>query len=604
MDSHEFLHLIWSEQPGPGYIILARRTNNHWEELPGVLYSEHLTLDPLIWFPEEGDDYFCPQLFHEPNRRKENALPSRWLYADLDVVDPRHIPAGIAPTISLQTSPGRYQAFWLLRLPLEPADHSQLNRNLTYALSADKGGWDITQVLRVAHTYNRKYLRPFKVRVLDYNPHLVYNQEVFEDYLQTIKAGLTTDLVDMPPLIMPVEKPLELRQKFWPKLTDRAHYLLLSSSPGPDDDRSARLWELECLLLEAGLTPEETFVLVRDSVWNKFKARHGGDTQLWTEVQKANSQVTVNWDTYKGQRRLVIQQSTISYRELLGQKLEEPGWLIDNWWTENSQGMIAGLPKSFKSLVALEMAFSVATGTPLLNQPQFATEKEGPVLFIQLENSRVMMVDRLLKIGHTRGFGGRIVHHKPHEVFVDYPRSTNVPIHFHKSYAFDMTLPEDREYVQDRIRDEGIRMVVFDPLYMMLGGIDENHTKEIRPLLNWLMTLRTNFNCSVVVVHHYTKSSSNPLSGVTQGGAKLMGSTLLWGWLECGIYLTARDRNSAGYTPLSVEREFRERAPIGPTTMYLRLGDPGKYDQYDWMLKTLELVKENEGDASERSYHD
>lgn len=606
MDSHDFLHLIWSSQAIDGYFFLPRKENDHWDEDEGRWYDSHWTLDPRIFYGKGGDAYFCPNLFSQPYRRKEHALPSKWLYADLDAVDPQNIPSRLTPTISVQTSPGRFQAYWLLQEPLLPSDHSELNRKLTYALGADKGGWDLGQVLRVPDTYNYKYLRPYKVRVLDYDPRQVYDRRVFEDYFQTVQASLTTDLVDMPPLIMPAEKPGELQRKYWSDFNDRTMYLLQAPSTTMETDRSARLWELECSLLEAGLTPEETFVLVRASVWNKFAGRHNGDSQLWTEIQKADAQVTVNWSTYRGQRRLVIQQSTISYKDFLSQKLKEPAWLINDWWTEGSQGVIAGLPKSFKSLIALEMGVSVATGTDFLSNPQFAVGEPIPVLFIQLENSQVMMQDRLYKISHSKGLSGRIVHHTDHEVAVDYPISSNVPIFFHRSYAFDMTFQEDREYVQKRIRDEGIKMVVFDPLYMMLGGADENNSKELRPILNWLTSLRTNFNCTVVVVHHYTKTSSNPQSGVKQGGAKLMGSTLLWGWLECGVYLESRSPNKQGYTPIVVAREFRERAPIGKKVMQLRLGDPGQYDQYEWKMRTLEVVKDQEekGDAEKRSHHD
>jgi len=107
--------------------------------------------------PEEGDVYFCPNFFKRPRRRKDLVLPSRWLYADLDTVVPLDDDSLLSPTIAWESSPGRYQALWQMDKWLDPEQHSDLNRRLTYKLGADKGGWDITQVLRVPGTLNHKY---------------------------------------------------------------------------------------------------------------------------------------------------------------------------------------------------------------------------------------------------------------------------------------------------------------------------------------------------------------------------------------------------------------------------------------------------------------
>lgn len=168
MDALEFLHTVWGEQ-GEGFAFLSLRSGpDSWRDLAFKYPGDKVELpDPSL-----GDVYFCPNLFSRPRRRKGLVLPSCWLYADLDCVKPPQSDkddsedVALVPTIAWESSPGRYQALWHIdqHLPEEP--HSKLNRRLTYTLDADKGGWDITQVLRVPGTINHKYAEKPEVKLL------------------------------------------------------------------------------------------------------------------------------------------------------------------------------------------------------------------------------------------------------------------------------------------------------------------------------------------------------------------------------------------------------------------------------------------------------
>src|SRR5688572_7807154 len=83
---------------------------------------------PAFWWPrdkqkilahmtEHVDDdlYWCPSLFEVPKRQTEHAMDEHALWADLDVVDPHTLKGTqYEPTIAWETSPGRYQALWVL----------------------------------------------------------------------------------------------------------------------------------------------------------------------------------------------------------------------------------------------------------------------------------------------------------------------------------------------------------------------------------------------------------------------------------------------------------------------------------------------------------
>jgi RecA-family ATPase len=90
--------------------------------------------------------------------------------------------------------------------------------------------------------------------------------------------------------------------------------------------------------------------------------------------------------------------------------LESPvhkqSWLIERLWTHQAVGIIGGSPKSGKTWLALEMAVSVASGSPCLDS--FTVFSPGPVLLYAAEDSaaalrtRVETLARLHKVDFNR----------------------------------------------------------------------------------------------------------------------------------------------------------------------------------------------------------
>ena len=111
----------------------------------------------------KGNDlYWCPNLFEAPKRQLEFAMDEHCLWADLDEVNPKDID-DYPPTIAWETSPGRFQALWLISGgDIQGASWAgRENQALTYHLGADQSGWDSTQLLRIPgwHNYKPEYRR-------------------------------------------------------------------------------------------------------------------------------------------------------------------------------------------------------------------------------------------------------------------------------------------------------------------------------------------------------------------------------------------------------------------------------------------------------------
>lgn len=568
--THSFLRRVWGDQKG--YVFTPYK-DERWNEPSAISWP---TEKEIPNHPARVDSYYCPNVFQEPRRVKGNIGKLRWLYADLDSVDPRSL--DLRPTIAIQTSPGRYQGLWELKRLVGSKRFEDLNRRLTYATGSDKGGWHLTKVLRIPDTFNYKYPTRKPVRILWDNEQTFTLSEI-EEFVKAVESHDLDPIVSN--LVLPAESVQSITRRIKDRMGTRGLTLLTATDTGlardSEEGRSGILWEIECRLLEAGLEPEEVFVVVRETVWNKFRGRRNADDHLWREVQKAHLHTGTERDEDTSTGLVRLRPRLISYADLLGSKIPEPAWLVDDWWTLGSHGIIAGLPKSYKSLISLDLAISVSSESPFLGQFEVNPKGVGPVIVVQQENSMSLLRDRLWKITSQRGlFSGKVLKGDKNELVVEFPPS--IPLLFYNDFGFDMSMPQDRESIEELIRKEGAKLIVFDPLYLMIGGADENNAKEMRPILSWLLRIRNLYNCAVVVVHHWGKGGSDR-KGRGAGGIKLLGSTTIYGWLEAALYIEAK--NSESGIQIVVEREFRERLSPPPTGFILRMGDIGQ-PGYEW----------------------
>lgn len=319
-------------------------------------------------------------------------------------------------------------------------------------------------------------------------------------------------------------------------------------------DRSKVLWKLSNNLLESGLSPGEVVVLLEGSVWNKF----GPDrSRLWADVNKAaSSRPSQNGNgqprhkASKSKRRDPAQKPwSIPLDRYLAVETKDPQWMIEGLWSDRSHGIIAGEPKTRKSYLALDIALSVATGTDCLGT--FPVKKKGPVLLVQEEVSDAEMRKRLRYIASSKDLGGT-VEHSGETISVHLPDP--VGLYLRNRQQFDLSNVESLEALTREVDRLGIRLIILDPLQMMLGELDLNKDSQMRPVLQNLLRLKEATGCGIMIVHHYAKSSiANPRSG----GQRMSGSHVLHAWCESALYLSKPE-------PLvtHIEREFRNFEPV------------------------------------------
>jgi hypothetical protein len=202
-------------------------------------------------------------------------------------------------------------------------DAAQLNKSVTYHLGADKGGWDLSQVLRIPGTYNHKYDFLPQVKLLHWDDTKldarIIAKKVRHAIVDPVAGHEDKDWGDATAILKNYRLPTKL--------------LTLLHGEAEQGKRSEMLWYLENKLSEAGMSPEEVITVIRESDWNKFKGRKDGDEQLRTEMMKIiEKQITAEPPR---KNRAVTQAGDMrieTFHDVMSSLQTTPGWLIPGFW--------------------------------------------------------------------------------------------------------------------------------------------------------------------------------------------------------------------------------------------------------------------------------
>jgi hypothetical protein len=181
-------------------------------------------------------------------------------------------------------------------------------------------------------------------------------------------------------------------------------------------------------------------------------------------------------------------------------------FLIDQVWTANGYGMLAGAEKTLKSYLALLFAISVASGEPLFGM--FDVVTPGPVVLITGEGSRHLAQRRIVHL--ARGL---------------YGMADN------KIAALGIRIIDEVEPVlssrfqntYNRILGDLPVLVILDPFYGFHGGeVEAGNVYANAQILNNLSAQSTEADVALLVVNHFNKMAEHvlALASITQAGSR------------------------------------------------------------------------------------
>jgi hypothetical protein len=213
-------------------------------------------------------------------------------------------------------------------------------------------------------------------------------------------------------------------------------------------------------------------------------------------------------------------------------------WLVDSLWSERAVGILGGEPKCGKSMLALEIAVAVASGSPCLRR--FAVERPGRVLLFAAEDAPGIVRRRLEGICRAA----------PLDL-------DSLDLYLITAPVLRLDLATDQERLEETVKHARPRLLVLDP-FVRLHRIDENAAGEVAAVLSCLRRLERTCQSAVLLVHHVRKGAGN-----LRAGQALRGSSELHAWGDSNLYLRRRGNRLR----LSVEH----RAAAAPDDLFLRL---------------------------------
>jgi hypothetical protein len=218
-------------------------------------------------------------------------------------------------------------------------------------------------------------------------------------------------------------------------------------------------------------------------------------------------------------------------------------WLVEQLWGDSSVGVLGGAPKCAKTWLGLDLALSVATGTPCLGK--FPVPQPGPVLVYLAEDALPLVRERVAGMARHRRLQLAAV-----DIQVITAPTLRLDREPHRSCLFQTAR---------RLRP---RLLLLDPL-VRLHAIDENHAGEVAALLAYFRSLQRQLDLSVILVHHTRK---NAAAGVAAGQG-LRGSGDIHAFGDSNLYLRrAREH-------LLLTSEHRAAPAIPPVPLQLVAGD-------------------------------
>lgn len=236
-------------------------------------------------------------------------------------------------------------------------------------------------------------------------------------------------------------------------------------------------------------------------------------------------------------------------------------WLVEDLWSRTGVGILGGPPKCCKSWLALDLALSVATGTPCLDR--FRVIDAGDVLLVMAEDAPEVVRHRLEALCAHRRLN-----------------LEDVPVHLVLATSLRLDLDSDRERLEDAILRYRPRLLVLDP-FVRLHRLEENHAGDVSGLLGYLRVLSREHDIALLVVHHARK---NGAAGGAAGQA-LRGSGDFHAWGDDNLYV----RRKGDRIVLAIEH----RAAPAPEPIELLLVESDDQD-----ATYLQIVEHGHDDAA------
>ncbi len=318
----------------------------------------------------------------------------------------------------------------------------------------------------------------------------------------------------------------------------------------------------------------------------------------------------------------VHHSSVISINDLFSRPKEQPKIIIENLLAKGWIGLLAGASKSYKSWLTLQLALAVSKGNDWVG---FQTQKSR-VLYVDYELSHASIARRVAKIckqgiadesdkGSKEEWDGKKLLEKhgpqhgpdflmlgssfeyknevatildairraknPEHAFSESEKSTNVDNSRKNKdgsiYRFgkaSVHVPDDEYEFYSDVYD----LIIIDPLYMLLGGRDENSATEMVEVFREIKKLQKATGAAILINTHFRKG---PRDWRTSSSDRISGSGVFSRYPDFIITLNRIGEGMAKAKQKGVENLFN----LDITLRHLKGNGPIRLTLHDFVFK-------------------
>ena len=245
-------------------------------------------------------------------------------------------------------------------------------------------------------------------------------------------------------------------------------------------------------------------------------------------------------------------RQTLSLDEYLALPMPDLQWVVPGLIPTQSFTILWGPPKSGKTLLSLQFALAIASGTPLVGYSPIRRS----VLFVELDTGQ-----RLFRCALSS-----VVSHTTPGALLRLPNPESLAA----QYPLNLLTEPSQLYLHTLISETQPSLVIVDCL-SELAHHDENEQKEVKPVvaaLKHLTVFHPLYPCACLLLHHTVKfdyqNKQTPLPSPLKAGR---GSGYLAGAADSVWFLHRLTSDQDPHAVLKIVPRFAQ-----PQTLYLKQG--------------------------------
>lgn len=273
----------------------------------------------------------------------------------------------------------------------------------------------------------------------------------------------------------------KMRRKYWNSQMTKPVMRVLLAKSVEGEDKSEKMFWLGHELIERGVRPDHTFVLLQTSIWNKFRGRADEAEQIWRCIPAATVAETERVGGYSAEI------STMASVEP-----EPVDFLWNKWLPLGELCVMGGRQGTGKSLLVARLVADLTKGD--LPGLLYGHSHKAMVCADEESEARAV-VPRLMAAG------------------ADLNQVLRLVMRHNDGQVRPLSLPEDLPLIQEKLRRSGARLLVLDTLSgFLVGGdkFDSHNEKHVRSALLPLAAMAHDLDITVLGTMHLRKDSRDP----------------------------------------------------------------------------------------------